>query len=125
MLKVLEKYQGRKLEYGKYDCNLLILEATGFDITNVPEYSSVAEGRNALGKYTGCKSPSDYLVKQGYKKINPALVRDFDIINQNHHCGIFFDGKLFAVDIESKTFKYHQITTGQLKEFEVYSKWHH
>ncbi|MCG6410399.1 hypothetical protein K6U17_14350 [Vibrio fluvialis] len=122
MLKTMARYEGHQLAFGTLDCNLLVLEATGFDVSKITPYHDLKTGRKALSSAVGFHRVSSYLKSIGYQKINPAFVGDFDIVIYDRiHCGIYYAGYFFGLN-KDNTFVYSRISTQQLQEYEVF-KW--
>lgn len=122
MLKTLAEYKGKPHICGTNDCNLMVLELTGFDTTKVEPFTSVFSGRRSLRKATSCKTMNQYLESIGSRKINPNLVSDGCILLQGIHSFVYFDGLIFGVNYTTKTFEWNSLPLEQLQEFEVY-KW--
>ncbi|WP_038225316.1 hypothetical protein, partial [Vibrio sp. ER1A] len=60
MNHILEKYKDKPHVVGVYDCNLMLLELTGFDISIVPEFKTIREGMKALRQSVGVLTSKEY-----------------------------------------------------------------
>ncbi len=95
-LEVFADYNGMIHGHGVYDCNLMVLEATGYDVESIPPYSTAMEGLKSLRSF-GFRRMGDYLEAEGYKPVDPVFISDFDIVVKGASCGIYFDGFLFSL----------------------------
>ncbi|HDI3263890.1 TPA: hypothetical protein PMC50_002511 [Vibrio cholerae] len=115
--KIVKKYQGKPYVCGVYDCNLMLLEYTGFT-GSIEPFSNVFEGRKALRKAVGCKNSKEYLTKTGFKQIPPTLVTDGCVLTSGIHCFLYFDDKLFGVNPLTKSYSWFSVNT--FDDFEVF-----
>ncbi|MGF1787089.1 hypothetical protein L4D00_14940 [Photobacterium swingsii] len=123
IIDVLTKYVDKPLSYGTFDCNLMVLELTGFDTTKIKPYSTLKEGAVNVSDATQCCSPLEYIQTQGYKQINPLEASDGCLVVDKIHCFIYFNGCLFGVHKETQCFKYMNITINELQKLKVYKLW--
>lgn len=121
MLSILSNYKGKPYICGVNDCNLLLLELTGFDTSQVPPFNTIRSGREALCSATGCKNHKEYLTSIGAELIPHNLVTDGCFLIKGINCFIYFDGLVFGVSKETNTFEWSYIDLEQLQRFEVYS----
>ncbi|KJR15232.1 hypothetical protein [Vibrio parahaemolyticus] len=120
MLNIISEYKGKPYICGFYDCNLMVLELTGFDISTIQPFNSVLSGMKSLRKATNCKTMNQYLESKGYKKINQNLITDGCFLLQGIHCFVYFDGMVFGVSSLTKTYEWCSLNLQELQEFEVY-----
>lgn len=106
-LEVFKEYEHHFHGHGVFDCNLMVLEATGYDTSTIEPYSTAMEGLRSL-RATGYRRMGEYLLAIGYTKINPVFISDFDIVVQGASCAIYLDGRLFMLD-ENKRFEFIKI----------------
>lgn len=116
----VNKLIGKPYECGVYDCNLMVLEFTGFT-EQVPPFKNVREGRRALRTATGCMTMPKYLTKHGYTKVEPTLVKNGAVLVAGIHCYLYQDGKVFGVHPSTKTYDWLPIDVKNLLEFEVFN----
>lgn len=117
---MFEKYIHKPVEYGLYDCNLMILEHLGFDLNKVDSYSTIKEGAIALKTATNCSNSKEFLLKNNYKQINPMLVSEGCILIKGIHCHIYHKNYFFGVHPDTKTFEFFKLDFSKLKDFEVF-----
>lgn len=97
ILEVMGEYNKQPHQHGMTDCNLMLLQALGHDITQIPQYETPIQGRTALRSYLGVRSMKQYLLENGFRKIDPVLISDFDVILSGVNCSFYIDGKMFGV----------------------------
>ncbi|MGL4843967.1 MAG: hypothetical protein ACRC2Y_05025 [Aeromonas veronii] len=121
-LDVFRKYQGKPHGHGSYDCNLMVLEATGYPIETIPPYSTAMEGFKSLRSF-GFRRMADYLISRGYSKSEPKFISDFDVVVIGASCGIWFDGSIFST-LPDQTFGFSRVDKSFFnnKKIEVF-KW--
>jgi hypothetical protein len=122
-LEVFADYRGKEHGHGVYDCNLMVLEATGYDVKSIPPYSTAMGGLKSLRSF-GFRRMGDYLESKGYKQIEPVFISDFDIVLDGINCGIYFDGLLFALS-ENNRFDFIRFDREKLNnnKIKVFQKW--
>ena len=120
---VIENIKGKPHVIGVYDCNLMMLDHAGFDITKIEPFSSGLQGRRNIKKATGCKNYDEFLIKHGFSKINPMFVSDGCILRRGVHFFIFNNGYLFGLHPNKKVFDFFKIDYKHYDNFEVYQKW--
>ncbi|WP_429142597.1 DUF6950 family protein [Aeromonas veronii] len=122
-LEVFAEYNGMVHGHGVYDCNLMVLKATGYDVESIPSYSTAMGGLKSLRSF-GFRRMGEYLEAKGYHHIDPVFISDFDIVLDGIHCGIYFDGRIFALS-ENKRFGFIQLDRNEFnknKKIKVF-KW--
>lgn len=122
MHSLFKKYRDRTLQYGVYDCNLMVLEHLGSDISKLPEYSTLEEGRETLSEAYGVDSPEEAIHSLGCEPIEPLLAFDGDILVKGIHCFIYYDGLVFGLDNRSQTFQFMKVSLDGLLKFKAYRK---
>lgn len=120
MISLFKKYRERTLQYGSYDCNLMVLEHLGINTAELPTYRTIQEGIALIKPTFGVDSITDVLQLHNYEQIDSLLCYDGDILVDGIHCYIYFDGLLFGINKDTKTFQFNKITLTELMKFEAY-----
>lgn len=117
---MFNKYQHKPLQYGLYDCNLMVLEHLNYDLNTLAPYDSVMSGATSIKALTKCQKMQEVLIKAGYQKINPMLISEGCIVIKGIHCFIFHKSHLFGVHPDTKTFEFFKVDYSKLNNFEVF-----
>lgn len=121
-MKALSNLNGKPHIVGVNDCNLMVFEITGFDLTKIEPFNTVRGGMKSLRSASGCKTMGEYLLSRGYKQIKETLITDGCFAIKGIHSFYFYQGYMFGVNPNTNCFGFFKVNYDQLKEFEVY-KW--
>lgn len=120
-IEVFKEYDGEPFVLGTRDCNLMILNGTGYSGA-IPCYSSLKEAHEVANKL-GFTVMDDYLSSIGYKQINSMFISDFDIVIDGIHCAVYLDGRMFMYNQETNLFGFFPFNKEELKTKKVFHKW--
>jgi hypothetical protein len=117
---IISKYIGLEYVIGVNDCNLMMFEATGLDVSNV-KFNTIKEGREVLTNLCGFQTHNDYFNSINYKLISPYELDDGCILLSRIHCFVYYDGKVFGVS-KNRVFEFMTSTFNELSKFKIYKK---
>lgn len=122
----INKYRNQILEYGKFDCNLLILEVFEYEKYEkfVGTYDNIKDGVKVAKEMFGEMRLSDYLEKAPeYESIDKKFIKYGDIVvaNSARICMIAIGhNKLFAIHPRTNKFEFCDMLV--LDTYKVYRR---
>lgn len=118
---VISKYFGLDYIIGVNDCNVMMVEATGLDVSNIEPFTTLRQGSKILRNACGFRTYDDYFKSIKYKRVTEYEVTDGCILLSGIHCFIYYDNKLFGVSKNNK-FEFMNPTIKELSKYRIYKK---
>ncbi|WP_188013158.1 hypothetical protein [Photobacterium damselae] len=121
VIEIIKQYDGLDYVCGKNDCNLMVLELTGFDTSTIEPFNSIKSGRTNIRAAIDCMTLDEYLIKNNYKEIEYQFLTDGCVVLCGIHAGIWFNGLLFGVS-NRKKFEFQKIDLDQLSKLQIFKR---